>query len=69
MVASIERFITALRGGGDPVRCDIALGAGVNTAFDDASAGNLAALAALGSQLVAAEINNALTVLAPPPVA
>jgi uncharacterized protein len=43
------------------VRCDIAL--------DDASPANLAALAALGRQLVTAEINNALTVLAPAPAA
>ena len=33
---------------GTLVRCDIALGPGVNTAFDDASPANLAALAALG---------------------
>jgi hypothetical protein len=52
---------------GTLVRCDIALGPGVNTAFDDASPANLAALAALGRQLVAAEINNALGVLAPAP--
>ena len=51
------------------VRCDIALGPNVNTAFDDASPANIAALAALGRQLVTAEIDNALAVLAPPPVA
>jgi len=51
------------------VRCDVALGPTVNTAFDDASPANLAALAALGRQLVTAEIDNALAVLAPPPVA
>ena len=50
------------------VRCDIALGPKVNTAFDDASPTNLAALAALGRQLVTAEIDNALAVLASPPV-
>jgi len=48
------------------VRCDIALGPAVNTAFDDASPANLAALAALGRQLVTAEIDHALAVLAPP---
>jgi hypothetical protein len=51
------------------VRCDIALGPGVNTAFDDASPTNLTALAALGRRLVTAEIDNALAVLTPPPVA
>jgi patatin-like phospholipase/acyl hydrolase len=51
------------------VRCDIALGPKVNSAFDDASAANLAALATLGRQLVTAEIDNALAMLAPPPVA
>jgi uncharacterized protein len=51
------------------VRCDIALGPNVNTAFDDASPTNLAALAALGRLFVTAEIDNALAVLAPPPVA
>jgi Patatin-like phospholipase len=51
------------------VRCDIALGPGVNTAFDDASPANIAALEALGRQLVTAEIDNALAVLASPPVA
>jgi uncharacterized protein len=51
------------------VRCDIALGPKVNSAFDDASAANLAALATLGRQLVTAEIDNALAILAPPPVA
>ncbi len=54
---------------GNLVRCDIDLGPVVNTAFDDASAANLAALAALGRQLIAAEIDNALAVLAPSPVA
>jgi len=49
------------------VRCDIALGPNVNTAFDDASPTNLAALAALGRQLVTAQLDNALAVLAPPP--
>lgn len=48
------------------VRCDIALGPKVNSAFDDASAANLAALATLGRQLVTAEIDNALAILAPP---
>jgi uncharacterized protein len=47
------------------MRCDIALGPNVNTAFDDASAKNLAALAALGEQLVTAELANALSVLIP----
>lgn len=51
------------------VRCDIALGPGVNTAFDDVSPANLTALAALGQQLVTAEIDKALAVLTPPPVA
>jgi hypothetical protein len=46
------------------VRCDIELGA-VNPAIDDASPGNIAALAALGRQLVTAEIDNALAVLEP----
>ena len=41
---------------GTLVRCDIALGPGVNTAFDDASPANLTALAALGRQLVTAEV-------------
>jgi hypothetical protein len=54
---------------GTLVRCDIALGPGVNTAFDDASPANLTALAALGRQLVTAEINNALAVLTSLPVA
>ena len=54
---------------GTLVRCDIALGPGVNTAFDDATPANLTALTALGRQLVTAEINNALAVLAAPPVA
>jgi uncharacterized protein len=47
-------------------RCDIALGSKVSTAFDNASAANLAALAALGRQFVTAEIDNALAILAPP---
>lgn len=47
------------------VRCDIALGSSVDAAFDDASPRNLAALAALGQQLVTAEINNVLAILAP----
>ena len=51
------------------VRCEIALGPNVNTAFDDASPTNLAALAALGQQLVTAEIDNALAILPPAPVA
>jgi patatin-like phospholipase/acyl hydrolase len=53
-------------------RCDIPLGPSVNAAFDDASAGNLAALAALGKQLVTAQIDAAMAVLAPsasPPAA
>jgi hypothetical protein len=48
------------------VRCDIGLGPTVNAALDDASPGNIAALIALGNQLVAAQLNNALTILAPP---
>jgi uncharacterized protein len=51
------------------VRCDIALGPGVNTAFDDASPANLAALAALGRQLVTAQLDNALAILPPPAIA
>jgi hypothetical protein len=47
------------------VRCDIELGPAVNAALDDASPGNIAALVALGNQLVAAQLNNALAVLAP----
>jgi patatin-like phospholipase/acyl hydrolase len=47
-------------------RCDIPLGPNVNSAFDDASAGNLAALASLGKQLVTAQIDAAMAVLAPP---
>lgn len=46
-------------------RCDIALGADVNSAFDDASAKNLAALAALGQQLVASELSRALLLFGP----
>jgi len=49
------------------VRCDIALGPKVNTAFDDASPANVTALAKLGKQFVTAEIDNALAILAPPP--
>jgi len=48
------------------VRCDIGLGPTVNAALDDASPGNIAALIALSNQLVAAQLNNALTILAPP---
>jgi patatin-like phospholipase/acyl hydrolase len=47
-------------------RCDIPLGPNVNSAFDDASAENLAALASLGRQLVTAQINAAMAVLGPP---
>jgi uncharacterized protein len=52
---------------GTLVRCDIALGPGVNTAFDDALPANLAALTALGRQLVAAQVSNAFSVLTAPP--
>ncbi|MGP0061768.1 MAG: patatin-like phospholipase family protein [Beijerinckiaceae bacterium] len=51
------------------VRCDILLGSTVSTDFDDATSSNIAALAALGKQFVTAQINNALTTFAPPPVA
>ncbi len=53
---------------GSVVRCDIALGPNVNTAFDDASSANVAALAVLGRQFVTTEIANAVAML-PPPVA
>ena len=53
---------------GSVMRCDTALGPNVNTAFDDASPANVAALVALGRQFVTAEINNAVAML-PPPVA
>lgn len=43
-------------------RCDIALGADANHAFDDASPANLTALAALGQQLISAEIGRALAI-------
>jgi hypothetical protein len=48
------------------VRCDIELGPAVDAALDDASPGNIAALVALGNQLVTAQLNNALTILASP---
>jgi uncharacterized protein len=67
--ASVLHHLAKWAAPGTLVRCDIALGPGVNTAFDDASPANLAALAALGRQLVAAEIDNALGVLAPAPSA
>jgi uncharacterized protein len=47
------------------VRCDILLGPSIDTAFDDASSTNLAALEALGNQLVTAQIDHALSVLEP----
>lgn len=65
--ASVLHHLAKWAAPGTLVRCDIALGPGVNTAFDDASPANLAALAALGCRLVAVEINNALGVLAPAP--
>ena len=67
--ASVLHHLAKWAAPGALVRCDIPLGPGVNTAFDDASAANLAALAALGRQLVTAEIDNALGVLTPAPAA